>query len=176
LLAGLVLLVGGGETLVRGAVAIANRLRVPPLFIGLTIVALGTSAPELTVSMGAALKGAPDIVTGNVVGSNIANILLVLGVTGMIAPINVENVLMKRDSAFLVAVTALMTGLAMHGHVNGFVGAGMVLLFFAYTAYSYVIGRDEAASAEKIETEELAAETIAEHSGVPDRLIVAVPV
>lgn len=176
LLAGLVLLVGGGETLVRGAVAIANRLRVPPLVIGLSIVALGTSAPELTVSMGAALKGAPDIVTGNVVGSNIANILLVLGVTGMIAPINVENVLMKRDSAFLVAVTVLMAGLAMHGDVNGFAGAAMVLLFCAYTAYSYVIGKDEAASAETIETEELAAETIAEHSGVPDRLIVAVPV
>lgn len=176
LLAGLALLIGGGETLVRGAVAIASRLRVPPLVIGLTIVALGTSAPELTVSMNAALEGAPDIVTGNVVGSNIANILLVLGITGLITPINVEHVLMKRDSIFLIAVTVLMTGLALHGHVNAWMGAAMVLTFCAYTAYSYIIERDVAPAIEKAESEELAAENIAEHSGVPDRLVVAVPV
>jgi cation:H+ antiporter len=176
LLAGLALLLGGGETLVRGAVAIASRLHVPPLVIGLTIVALGTSAPELTVSMGAAFKGAQDIVTGNVVGSNIANILLVLGLTGMIAPINVEHVLMKRDSVFLISVTVLMVGLALYGQVGAIVGASMVLLFCAYTAYAYIAERDVAPSIEKAETEELAAENIAEHSGVPDRLTVAVPV
>ena len=176
LLIGLALLLGGGETLVRGAVAIASRLRVPPLVIGLTIVALGTSTPELTVSMGAAFKGAQDIVTGNVVGSNIANILLVLGLTGLIAPINVEHVLMKRDSVFLIAVTVLMTGLALHGLVNAVMGAAMVLLFCAYTAYSYIVERDVAPAIEKAETEELAAENIAEHSGVPDRLTVSVPV
>lgn len=87
LMFGLILLIAGGEFLVRAAVGLARRFGVPPLLIGLTVVALGTSAPELMVAVEASLKGAPDIVTGGVIGSSIANILLVLGVSALITPI-----------------------------------------------------------------------------------------
>ena len=84
---GLVLLLFGAEILVRGAVALAQRLSVPPLVIGLTIVSFGTSSPELVVSLDAVMSGAPEIAVGNVVGSNIANIFLVLGLSAIIFPI-----------------------------------------------------------------------------------------
>ncbi len=82
--AGFVLLLGGAEFLVRGAVGLARRLGVSPLVIGMTVVALGTSAPEVVVTLDAALSGSPGIALGNVIGSNIANVLLVLGVAGLI--------------------------------------------------------------------------------------------
>ena len=88
-LGGLLLLLGGGESLVRGAGAIARRLGVPPDAVGLTIVAIGTTFPELATSILAARKGEPDLAIGNVVGSNIFNILLVLGTASVIAPIEV---------------------------------------------------------------------------------------
>ena len=84
LVAGLVLLVAGGDVLVRGSVAIAERLSIPPLIIGLTIVSLGTSAPELFISVQAALEGSGGLAIGNVIGSNIANVLLVLGLPAFI--------------------------------------------------------------------------------------------
>ncbi|RMF11180.1 MAG: sodium:calcium antiporter, partial [Alphaproteobacteria bacterium] len=86
-LIGLVLLLVGGDCLVRGAVAVARRLDVSPLLVGLVLVGFGTSAPELVTCIEAALAGAPDIAVGNVVGSNIANILLVLGAAALAAPL-----------------------------------------------------------------------------------------
>ena len=79
-LGGLLLLAGGGEALIRGAVALAARLGISPVFVGLTVVAVGTSTPELTVAINAAMTGTPDIAVGSVIGSNLSNILLVLGV------------------------------------------------------------------------------------------------
>ena len=87
LAAGLVLLLFAGDLLVKGAVGLAENLGIPPLVIGLTVVAFGTSAPELVVSVGAALSGAPGIAVGNVVGSNIANVLLVIGLPALFAPV-----------------------------------------------------------------------------------------
>lgn len=91
ILVGLVILIAGAEGLVRGAASIAAKLRISPLIIGLTVVSFGTSAPELTVNMVAALKGSADIAIGNVVGSNIANILLILGVCALIVPLKVKS-------------------------------------------------------------------------------------
>jgi len=87
-IAGFVLLLGGAEVLLRGAVAIARRFGVSTLVIGMTVVAFGTSAPELVVSLDAAISGAPDIAVGNIVGSNIANLLLIIGITVLVSPID----------------------------------------------------------------------------------------
>ena len=108
-LSGFALLIAGGEVMVRGAVTIARYLNVPPIVVGLTIVAVGTSAPELSVSIDAVLRGAPDIATGNVVGSNLSNILLVLGIAALFRPLKVVPHLVRRDGMMMLASTALLT-------------------------------------------------------------------
>ena len=123
--AGLALLLGGGECLVRGAVGLARSLGVPPLVIGLTVVAFGTSAPELVVSLQAALGGHPDIVLGNVVGSNNANILLIAGAAAAIRPVAAGPGAVRRDGAALMAATLAFIGLCLLGEL-GF-GAGLAL-------------------------------------------------
>lgn len=112
LIGGLVFLVFGGELLVRGAVQVARRFGVSPLVIGLTLVGFGTSTPELVTSVQAALSGSPGIAYGNIVGSNIANILLILGASAMLAPIMVSSGALKRDSAVMVAVAVAFAAAA----------------------------------------------------------------
>ena len=107
LVVGFAMLVFGGDWLVKGAVAIAERLRIPPIIIGLTIVAFGTSTPELVISVDAALVGSGGIAVGNVIGSNIANILLVLGVPALISPILCRQIGTKRALTVLFAITLL---------------------------------------------------------------------
>ena len=102
LLAGLVLLVGGAEVLVRGASKLAAQFGIPPLIIGLTVVAFGTSAPETAVSVQAALNGSGDLAIGNVLGSNIANILLILGITALVAPLVVSRQLIRLDVPLMI--------------------------------------------------------------------------
>ena len=102
---GLALLYFGGEGLVRGAAGLALRLGLTPLAVGLTVVAFGTSMPELAVSLNAALGGQGDVSMGNVVGSNIANIGLILGLTALIKPISVHLQLLKFDLPILIVVT-----------------------------------------------------------------------
>lgn len=140
LIAGLVLLVAGGELLVRGAVRVASRLGVSPLVIGLTLVGFGTSTPELVTSVQAALTESPGIAYGNIVGSNIANILLILGASALITPIAVASGALKRDGAVMVAAAAvfIILGLAMP------LGAVVGLLFIAALAsYVYIAFRQE---------------------------------
>jgi cation:H+ antiporter len=98
LLLGLGLLVAGGELLVRGAVAAAIKARIAPLIVGLTVVSFGTSAPELFTSFSAALDGSAGIAVGNVVGSNIANIALILGITALVKPVLVDRGVLNRDA------------------------------------------------------------------------------
>lgn len=129
---GLVLLIGGGEVLVRGAVGLAERLGVSPLLVGLTVVALGTSAPELAVSVQAALSGAPGIAIGNIVGSNIANILLILGLSALVFPVAVASRALLRDGVVMVAVAAGYTLLAALWGLDRIVGAGVLLAAVAY--------------------------------------------
>ena len=107
LASGISLLLTGGHYLVRHAVELAARLNVPALVIGLTIVAFGTSAPELVISIGAVLTDHDDIVIGNIIGSNIANLLLVLAVSALIFPVRVVRRTVGREGAILTAATAL---------------------------------------------------------------------
>ena len=136
-LLGFVLLFGGGEGLVRGAVAVARRFGLSSLLIGLTIVAAGTSAPELIVSVSAAIKGNADIALGNVVGSNIFNVLGVLGVSALIAPIVVKPAEMRRDTVIMVAASVALAALAQFGVISWPVGLLFVAAIVAYTVYSY---------------------------------------
>ncbi len=122
LLGGLVYLVLGGDLLVRGALGLARRTSIPPLVIGLTVVALGTSAPELVISVYATLSGFTDVALGNVVGSNIANVLLVLGAPALISPIVADAAGLRRQSLFLVAVTVLFVGLLIDGVLSSHEG------------------------------------------------------
>lgn len=124
--AGLVLLVAGGEFLVRGAVALALRLGITPLVVGLTVVAFGTSAPEMIVSVSAALKGATDLAMGNVVGSNIANVLVILGVSALIAPILTREHDLRESWWMMVGASVLLIALSLIGPLG--LVAGLVLL------------------------------------------------
>ncbi|MEQ8817112.1 MAG: calcium/sodium antiporter [Thalassobaculum sp.] len=135
LLAGLVLLLLGGEVLVRGAAALAERFGVPSFVIGVVVVGFGTSAPELVTSVEAALIGAPGIAVGNIVGSNIANILLILGLTAALMPIAVDRAVLRRDGSVALAVAVACLGLAMLDIVDRLTGA---LLVAGLVAYVYV--------------------------------------
>ncbi len=136
--AGLVVLLFGGEALVRGAIGLAERLRLSKLVIGLTVVALGTSAPELVVCIEAALEGVPDIAIGNVVGSNIANVLLVLGLPALIYPINCSfDGPVRRNSAMMVLATLLLVAVGWTRELTAWEGAIFVLLLVAFIVYSY---------------------------------------
>ena len=129
--AGLMILLIGGDVLVRGAVALALRLCIPPLIVSLTIVALGTSAPELLIAVGAVLEDAPDLAFGNVVGSNIANVLLVLGVPALITPLAATEKGARRTYIYMIGATLMLIGFAFAGPI-GFVQAAVFLAFFAY--------------------------------------------
>lgn len=141
LLAGLVLLLGGAEALVRGASRLALGLGMAPLVIGLTVVAFGTSAPELAISIGAALKGEPDIAVGNVVGSNIANVLLVLGGSALITPLVVARQLVRLDVPVMLGVSLLALAMALDGRVGRIEGALLLTGAVAYTVLLVHLGR-----------------------------------
>ncbi|CAN5728647.1 calcium/sodium antiporter [soil metagenome] len=128
-LAGLALLLVSGDLLVRGAVGLSLRLGIPALIVGLTVVALGTSAPELLVSVQAALRGAPDIALGNVVGSNISNSLLVLGLPALVAALDPSGEDTRRSYAMMLAASVLLVGLAFAGPL-GLAHAAILLLCF----------------------------------------------
>ena len=133
-LIGLVLLYYGAEYLVRGGSAIASRSCVSPLVIGLTLVAFGTSAPELFVSTGAALHGFGDICIGNVVGSNICNIALILGLSALIAPLAVNAELFKRDLPIMILASVVLTVVCLfYGGIGRIVGLLFTVGIVAYT-------------------------------------------
>lgn len=166
ILGGLALLLAGGELLVRGAVAVAKRLGVSPLMIGLTLVGFGTSTPELVASVDAALAGSAGIAVGNVVGSNIANILLILGISAALMPVTVLKGPLKRDGAVLLASALLAVGVTLTGHLGRPAGAVLVALLLAYVFWVY---RSERTSGEAA----LADDTVAEKSDAPGMSLVA---
>ena len=135
--AGLVLLFGGGEFLVRGAVLVSRRLGLSPLLIGMTVVAWCTSAPELVVSLGAALEGRSDIAVGNVVGSNIFNILGVLGAAALITPIVVDPRAMRRDTVVMIVSAAALVFVAATGEITRVPAAALLIALLAYVVISY---------------------------------------
>ena len=143
LLVGFALLVAGGEALVRGSVALATRLGMSPLLIGLTLVGFGTSMPELVTSVNAALAGLPGIAVGNVVGSNIANILLILGTAAVISPVIVGRSALRRDGTAMMAATVLAAAVMLSGELGRVVGAVLVVALAVYLVVAYRTGGEE---------------------------------
>ena len=142
--AGFILLGVSGEALLRGAVTTAARLKVPPLLIGLTVIAFGTSIPELTVSLNAARSGNPDIAVGNVVGSNIANILLVLGAMALFRSFTIDAGTLNRDGRIMLGVSVLMVLMALNGVITQWMGFGLLAILACFTFLLYRRARQEA--------------------------------
>ncbi|TDL42850.1 calcium/sodium antiporter [Kocuria rosea] len=143
---GMVLLVAGGELLVRGATALARRMGLSVLVIGLTVVSLATSAPELTVTVSSVLAGEPGLALGNVVGSNIANVLLVLGLTALVAPLAVTQQLLRFDLPLLVVVSTVLLLVSLDGRISGTDGAVLFAAVLVHGVLTVLIGRRDAAS------------------------------
>jgi len=141
---GLLCLFLGGEALVRGSVGIARRLSMSPLLIGLTVVGFGTSTPELLVSVNAAWRGVPDIAVGNIVGSNIANILLIMGITALVWPIRVSGSTLRRDTGVMIAASVALVPIFMLGEIGRFAGAVLLVGLIAYLASAYLRPGDAA--------------------------------
>ncbi|HUF13966.1 MAG TPA: calcium/sodium antiporter [Longimicrobiales bacterium] len=138
LILGMVALVAGAELLVRGAARIAARFGISPLVIGLTVVAFGTSSPEMAVSSVAALNGAADIALGNVVGSNIFNVLVVLGLSALVAPLVVAREVIREQTPIMIGVSLLLLLLALDGSISRLEG---LLLFAGIIVYTVVLVR-----------------------------------
>lgn len=144
LVAGFLILIKGADFFVDGASSIAKKLRIPDLIVGLTIVAMGTSMPELAVSVSAAIGGSSDIALGNVVGSNILNILIILGLSALILPLSIDPSMFKRDipvllgtAVLLPVITLVSMGAAKEGHfgiLGRIAGVVLVLCFIGYIA------------------------------------------
>lgn len=145
--AGLAGLVIGGELLVRGAVSAAKGFGISPMVIGLTLVGFGTSTPELVTSLQAALSGSPGIAMGNVVGSNIGNVLLILGIAVLLAPIAVDPAALRRDGAAMILATLLCLGAVLAGAIPRITGAGFLLALAGYLAFTLWSERRSAAAA-----------------------------
>ncbi len=137
LLVGIALLTAGGEALIRGSLAAASKLRVSPLLSGLVIVGFGTSAPEFVVSVDAAVRQRPDIAVGNVVGSNICNVLLILGVCALIRPLSVKPTALRRDAVTGVAATVLFLLLVGGSALGRSDGAVFLIAFVSYLGWAY---------------------------------------
>ncbi len=165
-IAGITLLLAGGEALVRGAVGIARRSGISPFLIGLTIVGFGTSAPELVVSVDAALTGSPGIALGNVIGSNLANIMLIVGAAALIRPLGVHPDALRRDSFVMVAATLVLAVIALEGTLTRLYGAAFLVAALAYILLSLwwdMRGPSPAATLHSDEATEI-------DVGLPDRL------
>lgn len=146
LLGGLAGLFFGGESLVRGSVGIARKLSMSSLLIGLTVVGFGTSTPELLVSMDAALRGVPDIALGNVIGSNIANILLIVGVSAVVWPIAVSGGTLVRDTAVMLAAAIVLVPFFALGDLGRVAGGFMFAALICYLVFAYRQSRSEPVS------------------------------
>lgn len=165
-LIGILLLTGGGEALIRGSLTAARKLGISPLLSGLLIVGFGTSAPELAVSIDAAINGEPDIAVGNVIGSNIGNILLILGLCAVITPLVVKPLVLRRDGLTVVAASILCVVLAGGSALGRVDAAIMLLALVAYLVWAYRTEKSgHAPSAEMHKAEEK------ELSPVPDTVL-----
>lgn len=140
---GLILLVIGATSLVRGASKLALSLGISPLVVGLTIVAFGTSAPEVAVSVGAVLNGKTDIAIGNVVGSNIFNVLFILGLSALIAPLVVNLQLIRQEVPIMIGASLLLLALGIDGRLSFVDGGILFVLLLSYTVFLIVQSRRE---------------------------------
>lgn len=145
-IAGLVVLIFGADLLVRGASRLAAGFGVSPLVIGLTIVATGTASPEIAVSLQAAASGQADLTLGNVLGSNIFNILFILGITSIVAPIVIAEQLIRKDAPIMLGVSLLTFVLALDGRLGSMDGVILLVLLVAYTIFALRQSRSESKS------------------------------
>lgn len=141
MLAGILMLIRGGNWTIDSAVYVARHLGISPLVVGFTIVAFGTSLPELVVSVIANMQGSAGIAIGNVIGSNIANILLVIGATATVVTLKVGGKGVYKDLIFMLLCTGLLGGLLFYGAVGSAVGAGMVVLLVCYVFYQFTMAK-----------------------------------
>ncbi|AAZ98473.1 K+-dependent Na+/Ca+ exchanger related-protein [Thiobacillus denitrificans ATCC 25259] len=146
-LLGLVALIAGAEALVRGASRLAVSWGISPLVVGLTVVAFGTSAPEMAVSVGAALSGSASLAIGNVVGSNIANVLLILGLSALIAPLVVHEQIIRQEIPIMIGASLIVVAMALDGAIGRVESALLFVLVVAYTVFLVVQSRRASQSA-----------------------------
>jgi cation:H+ antiporter len=159
LVLGLASLVAGGELLVRGAARLATLFGLSPLVIGLTVVAMGTSAPELAVSIHAGLAGQSELAIGNVVGSNIANVLLILGIAAVLVPLVVQAQIVQREVPIGIAAAVAVLILALDGRIGRVDGALLSAALIGYTAYTVAESRRETRAVRKEYAEEFGTQT-----------------
>ncbi|MBT4888457.1 MAG: calcium/sodium antiporter [Rhodospirillales bacterium] len=165
--AGFVLLLGAAEFMVRGSVALAKKLSISPLIIGMTIVAIGTSAPELVVGLQAAKAGASGMALGNVVGSNIANVLLILGSAGLVSVVVSKEGALLRDGIVLIAGSVLFAFFCMSGEIGQISGIILVSALVAFLYMSYRRVRTEGGSDAELHVEE-----VDEVGELPDNMLI----
>jgi len=144
---GLILLVAGGEALVRGASTLAVRVGISPLVVGLVVVSAATSAPELAVTVGAVLRGEPDLAVGNVIGSNIVNILLILGLSALVMPLIIKRQLVRFDIPIMVGMSVLLVVVSLDGQIGLLDGVLLLAGLVAHAVMSIVVSRREVADA-----------------------------
>ncbi len=160
LVLGLVLLVFSADYLVKGASSLAVSVGISPLVVGLTVVSFGTSAPELAVSVVSAFKGQSDIAVGNIVGSNIFNVLVILGISALIIPLVVHRQLVRFDVPVMIGISLLMWGLSLDGKVSRLDGCILFACAVSYTAFLIRQSRAESAANELPEGVEKSANTL----------------
>ncbi|MFN3544280.1 MAG: calcium/sodium antiporter [Thiobacillus sp.] len=169
---GLAALVVGAEALVRGAARLAVSWGISPLVVGLTVVAFGTSAPEMAVSVGASLAGSADLAIGNVVGSNIANVLLILGLSALIAPLLVHEQIIRQEIPIMIGASLVVVAMALDGSI-GRVEAGLLFVgVIAYTGFLIVQSRRASKEAEDEFASEIPASPWDRHWSVQALLVI----
>ena len=154
LLVGVALLTAGGEGFIRGALGLAKKWGLSALFCGLVIVGFGTSMPELFVSVNAALNNQPDIAIGNVIGSNIANVLLILGLCAMIMPLTVAPISLRRDALMVIAASVLCIALSSKGVISFAEGLLLLGALAAYLTWAYLSEKGQSAPAAELHAAE----------------------
>jgi cation:H+ antiporter len=168
---GLVALVMGAEAMVRGASRLAVSWGISPLVVGLTVVAFGTSAPEMAGSVGAALSGSPDLAIGNVVGSNIANVLLILGISALVAPLLVAEQIIRQEVPIMIGASLLVVVMALDGSIGRFEAGLLFALVIAYTVFLVVQSRRASRQAEDEFASEIPTSQWDRHWGVQVALV-----
>jgi cation:H+ antiporter len=151
--AGLALLTFGGEALVRGASTIATKAGISPLVIGLVVVSAATSSPEMAVTIGSVANGEPDLAIGNVIGSNVANILLILGVAAVLSPLAIQKQLLRFDMPVMVGISVLLVLLSLDGKLSQLDGLVLFTILVVHTIASIRMGKAETTKADYKPTE-----------------------
>lgn len=155
LIIGFVMLIKGADWFVDGVAGIADKLHIPQLIIGLTIVAMGTSAPEAAISISASVQGSADIAVGNILGSNILNILIILGITSVITPLAVQKSTVKYEIPFVIIISVIFGLIGLFDNSIGFIdGILLWILFIAYIAYLFIMTKKGKIQADESDDED----------------------